>query len=84
MTDIAALSLAVDRRAIDDTLAEFCATELGSIQPQVAEAIRYSLLGGGKRLRAMLVAAASGAAVMFDRSIASKGRIARIGITAMS
>jgi len=58
VTDIAALSLAVDRRAIDDTLAEFCATELGGIEPRVAEAIRYSLLGGGKRLRAMLVAAA--------------------------
>ena len=57
MTDIATLSLAVDRRAIDDTLAGFCATELGRIEPRVAEAIRYSLLGGGKRLRAMLVAA---------------------------
>jgi geranylgeranyl pyrophosphate synthase len=48
----------VDRRAIDDVLAEFCATELGGIEPRVAEAIAYSLLGGGKRLRAMLVAAA--------------------------
>ncbi len=57
MSDIAALSLGVDRRAIDDTLAEFCATELGSVEPRVAEAIRYSLLGGGKRLRPMLVAA---------------------------
>jgi len=57
VTDIAALSLAVDRAAIDDTLAEFCATELGAIEPRVADAIRYSLLSGGKRLRAMLVAA---------------------------
>jgi len=55
--DIAALSLAVDRRAIDDTLAEFCATEVGGIEPRVADAIRYSLLGGGKRLRAILLAA---------------------------
>ncbi|HUQ81947.1 MAG TPA: farnesyl diphosphate synthase [Gemmatimonadaceae bacterium] len=58
MPDLVALSLAVDRRAIDDVLAEFCATELGGIEQRVADAIAYSLLGGGKRLRAMLVAAA--------------------------
>ena len=57
MSDIAELSLAIDRRAIDDMLAEFCATELGGIEPRVAEAITYSLLGGGKRLRALLLAA---------------------------
>jgi geranylgeranyl pyrophosphate synthase len=56
--DLVALSLAVSRRAIDDVLAGFCATELGGIEPRVAEAIRYSLLSGGKRLRAMLLAAA--------------------------
>ena len=55
--DIAELSLAIDRKAIDETLAEFCGRELGGIEPRVAEAIRYSLLGGGKRLRAMLLAA---------------------------
>ena len=58
MPDLAGLSLAVDRRAIDATLAEFCGTELEGIEPRVADAIRYSLLGGGKRLRAMLLAAA--------------------------
>ena len=57
MPDLAALSLTVDRRAVDDTLAGLCATELGAIEPRVADAIRYSLVGGGKRLRAMLVAA---------------------------
>ena len=57
MPDIAGLRLAVDRRAIDDTLAAFCETELVEIEPRVAQAIRYSVLGGGKRLRAMLVAA---------------------------
>ncbi len=62
MRDIAALRLSVDRRAIDDTLAEFCADYLGPIEPRVAEAIRYGLLGEGKRLRAMLVAAAYQAA----------------------
>ncbi len=57
MADLGALTLAVDRGAIDDALADFCATGLGGIEPRVAEAIRYSLLGGGKRLRAMLLAA---------------------------
>jgi geranylgeranyl pyrophosphate synthase len=60
--DIAALRLAVDRVAIDDALAELCASELERIEPRVADAIRYSLVGGGKRLRAMLVAAAYEAA----------------------
>jgi geranylgeranyl pyrophosphate synthase len=57
VADIAELSLTVDRRTIDDTLTEFCTTELGGVEARVADAIRYSLLGGGKRLRAMLVAA---------------------------
>jgi geranylgeranyl pyrophosphate synthase len=56
--DVARVSSSVDRRAIDETLAEFCRTELGPIEPRVADAIRYSLLGEGKRLRAMLVASA--------------------------
>ena len=58
MADIAALRLSVDRRAIDDALSDLCDSELDAIEPRVAAAIRYSLLGGGKRLRAMLVAAA--------------------------
>jgi len=58
VSDLVALSLAVDRRAIDDALASFCGAELGGIEPRVAEAIEYSLLGGGKRLRAIIVAAA--------------------------
>ena len=57
MADIAELSLTIDRRVIDETLAEFCGRALGGIEPRVADAIRYSLLGGGKRLRAMLLAA---------------------------
>ena len=62
MPDVAAVSFSVDRRAIDETLARFCATELGGIEPRVADAIRYSLLGEGKRLRAMLVTSAYHAA----------------------
>jgi geranylgeranyl pyrophosphate synthase len=57
VSEIAGLTLPLDRRAIDDTLAEFCGTELDGIEPRVADAIRYSLLGGGKRLRALLLAA---------------------------
>ncbi len=57
MSEIAGLSLALDRRAIDDTLAGFCVTELDGIERRVADAIRYSLLGGGKRLRALLLGA---------------------------
>jgi geranylgeranyl pyrophosphate synthase len=56
--DLTDVSSSVDRRVIDETLAGFCTTELGAIEPRVADAIRYSLLGEGKRLRAMLVVAA--------------------------
>ena len=52
----------VDRHAIDEALAEFCGPELGPIEPRVADAIRYSLLGEGKRLRALLVASTYAAA----------------------
>ena len=62
MPDIAALSLAVDRTAIDDVLADLCTSELAAVESRVADAIRYSLVGGGKRLRAMLVVAAYEAA----------------------
>jgi geranylgeranyl pyrophosphate synthase len=55
--DIVQLRLSIDRAAIDDTLAEFCGRELDGVESRVAEAIRYSLLGGGKRLRALLLAA---------------------------
>lgn len=61
MSDAIGLSFPVDRRTIDETLAGFCG-DLGAIDPHVADAIRYSLLGEGKRLRAMLVAAAYQAA----------------------
>jgi farnesyl diphosphate synthase/geranylgeranyl diphosphate synthase type II len=44
-----------DRAAVDTALAALCARELAALSPQVAGAIRYSLLGEGKRLRALLV-----------------------------
>ena len=55
-------ALAAARAAIDAALEEFCATFLGGMPPAVADAIRYSLLGEGKRLRPVLVLAAFDAA----------------------
>ncbi|HWE44114.1 MAG TPA: farnesyl diphosphate synthase [Gemmatimonadaceae bacterium] len=50
------------RAAIDGALEEFCTRFLGEMPPAVANAIRYSLLGEGKRLRPVLVLAAFDAA----------------------
>lgn len=53
------------RRRIDDALASICKTELTTLDataPRVAEAIRYSLVGGGKRFRGTLFLAAYRAA----------------------
>ena len=61
MPDVAALAVA-DRAAIDRALAECCARHLIGVAPAVAEAIRYALLGGGKRLRGLLLAEAYRAA----------------------
>ena len=57
MRDSADVNVGLDRAAIDETLADLCETDLGGIEPRVADAIRYSLTGGGKRLRGLLVAA---------------------------
>lgn len=46
------------RAAIDAALEEFCSRFLGGLDAPVATAIRYSLLGEGKRLRPVLVLAA--------------------------
>jgi len=55
-------ALAADRARMDDALLACCESGLREVRPDVAEAIRYSLLGGGKRLRGMLVVAAYRAA----------------------
>ena len=62
LLETADATLADDRRAADAALARCCERDLGVLPPDVAEAIRYSLLGGGKRLRAVLVASAYRAA----------------------
>jgi len=49
---------AVDRAAIDRALAALSERLPIDIEPAVGEAIRYSLLGGGKRLRGLLFLAA--------------------------
>ncbi len=43
------------RSAVQRTLDGFCARWLGDLAPLTAEAIRYALLGEGKRLRAILL-----------------------------
>ena len=47
---------AAGRAAIDAALGRFCTRYLDAAPGAVSDAIRYSLLGGGKRLRGILVA----------------------------
>lgn len=54
--------VAADREAIDAALEAICDTDLRAMRTQVREAIRYALLGEGKRLRGLLVLAAYRAA----------------------
>ena len=57
MADVAvdaAVDFEPDREVIDRALAQFCDRYLQELRPAVAEAIRYSLIGEGKRLRGIL------------------------------
>ena len=54
--------VASERLATDSALECLCDRELEALAPLVAEAVRYSLLGGGKRLRATLLLSAYRAA----------------------
>lgn len=54
--------LAADRQEVEAALAECCDRRLGALPANVADAVRYALLGGGKRLRAMLLMGAYHAA----------------------
>ena len=47
-----------ERERVDAALAALCDRHLPVIQPAVAQAVRYSMLGGGKRLRPLLLLAA--------------------------
>ncbi|MCC6244371.1 MAG: polyprenyl synthetase family protein [Gemmatimonadaceae bacterium] len=50
-----ASSFTADRIAVQKALDVFCARWLGTLAPLTAEAVRYALLGEGKRLRAILL-----------------------------
>ncbi|WP_306522603.1 polyprenyl synthetase family protein [Gemmatimonas sp.] len=50
-----ARSFSSERVAVQRALDGFCARWLGDVAPLTAEAIRYALLGEGKRLRAILL-----------------------------
>lgn len=60
--DAAQVSFSAERAAVDAALATFAKTYLCSIKGPVAEAVSYSMLGGGKRLRAILLLTAYRAA----------------------
>ncbi|HVZ76406.1 MAG TPA: farnesyl diphosphate synthase [Gemmatimonadaceae bacterium] len=62
MTIAPAFDWTTPRRAVDDALAELSARETGSLHGPVADAIRYSLAGEGKRLRGVIFLAAYEAA----------------------
>src|SRR5436190_5426848 len=49
-----AIDFGPDRAAIDRALESFCDRHLAALTAPVADAIRYSLTGGGKRLRGLL------------------------------
>jgi geranylgeranyl pyrophosphate synthase len=59
--DSTALALS-DREIVEAALAECCKHDLSGVNPRVAMAIRYSLLGQGKRFRGLLVLASYRAA----------------------
>ena len=58
MNDTATSNWATDRASIDHALAALADSLDHDVEPSVAESIRYSLLGGGKRLRGLLFLAA--------------------------
>ncbi len=55
-------TFAADRAAVQAALGRFCAHYLPATPPLAADAMRYSLMGEGKRLRAVLLLAAYRAA----------------------
>ena len=56
--DAVARRFAQERAGVEAALERCCAGALDGLPARVAEAIRYSLLGGGKRLRAILLGGA--------------------------
>ena len=62
MTEVLDPTFRTERRAVDLALTAFCDRYLGGLPTIAADAIRYSLMGEGKRLRAILLLAAYRAA----------------------
>jgi geranylgeranyl diphosphate synthase type II len=62
MTSDQAVSFAAEREAIGGALERFCARYLDEVPVPVREAIRYSLMGEGKRMRGILLLASYEAA----------------------
>ena len=62
MAELFDAGFTAERRAVDEALGQFCTRYLGGIHPVTADAMRYSLLGEGKRLRAVLLISAYRAA----------------------
>ena len=58
MTSAAAVAWTADRASIDRALLDVCERYAPLLGATVSEAVRYSLLGGGKRLRGLLFLAA--------------------------
>jgi len=58
MTSAAPVAWTADRAVIDRALAEVCDRFVSALGSDVGDAVRYSLLGGGKRLRGLLFLAA--------------------------
>jgi geranylgeranyl pyrophosphate synthase len=58
VSEIAAIDWAADRAAIDRALVTLCDDFAAALTHDVHRAVRYSLLGGGKRLRGLLFLAA--------------------------
>ena len=61
-TSAAEVAFVRDREGVDRALAEFCARHLADVPSPVGDAIRYAVLGEGKRLRAILLLSAYRAA----------------------
>src|ERR1043165_5255938 len=53
-SDAAAVDWSVDRQAIERRLEALCVEHERVLGPRLAAAVRYALLGGGKRLRGLL------------------------------
>ncbi len=56
--DVSAATTLADRDGIERALVRVCEEFADALGPRVAEAVRYSVLGGGKRLRGLLLLAA--------------------------